>query len=84
MDVAKTEQTRNTIGDKEYFSNVEVEDSDDDISFDDGDDTSLSDESVADSFASCDSDEVDTLWGSENGYASGTSSRGYSDTSRDS
>jgi hypothetical protein len=64
MAVNKMDQTREKNDDKEYFSDVEVEDSDDDISFDDGDDTSLSGESIVDSFASCDIGEVEALWGS--------------------
>jgi hypothetical protein len=41
MAVNKKDQTRKTIDDREYFSDVDIEDSDDAISFDNGDDTSL-------------------------------------------
>jgi hypothetical protein len=63
MAVNKTDQTRKTIDDREYFSDKEQAESDDDVSFDNGDDTSLSDEYVAESFASCASDEVEGVWG---------------------
>jgi hypothetical protein len=43
----------------EYFGDEEQEDSDDDVSFDNGNDKSLADESVADSFTSCESGEVE-------------------------
>jgi hypothetical protein len=50
MDVYKTDDIRRTFDDREYLSDEGLSDSDDNVSFGNGDDASLSDVSIADTF----------------------------------